>query len=72
VAAPELPQAGSGSPSRGDTWWPRSCPESWAGAQAVGICGGPGAAPSREREPELWGHVAASELPLAGRREPLS
>jgi hypothetical protein len=33
--------------------------------------GGPGAAPSREREPEPRGHLAASELPLAGRREPL-
>jgi hypothetical protein len=26
VAAPELPRAGSRSPSRGDTWWPWSCP----------------------------------------------
>jgi hypothetical protein len=34
--------------------------------------GDPGAAPSREREPEPRGHVAASELPSAGRREPLS
>jgi hypothetical protein len=32
----------------------------------------PGAAPSREREAEPRGHVAASELPSAGRRESLS
>jgi hypothetical protein len=29
-------------------------------------------APSREQEPEPRGHMAASELPSAGRREPLS
>jgi hypothetical protein len=27
VAAPELPRAGRGSPSREDTWRPWSCPE---------------------------------------------
>jgi hypothetical protein len=32
--------------------------------------GGPGAAPSREREPEPWGHVAAPELLRAGSRSP--
>jgi hypothetical protein len=31
----------------------------------MGARGGPGAAPSREREPEPWGHVAAPELPRA-------
>jgi hypothetical protein len=35
VAAPELPRARSGSPSHGDTWRPRSCPELGAGARAV-------------------------------------
>jgi hypothetical protein len=44
VAAPELPRAGRGSPSRGDTWHPRSCPEPGTGARAVGTRGGPGAA----------------------------
>jgi hypothetical protein len=39
--------------------------------RAAGAHGGPGAAPSREREPEPRGHMMASELPLAGRREPL-
>jgi hypothetical protein len=33
--------------------------------RAMGARGGPGAAPSREREPEPWGHVAAPELPRA-------
>jgi hypothetical protein len=40
-------------------------------SRAAGARGGPGAAPSREREPEPQGHLTASELPLAGRREPL-
>jgi hypothetical protein len=62
----------SGRPIRGDTWQPQSCPEPGAGARAMGTRGGPGATPSREREPEPWGHVAASELPSLGRREPLS
>jgi hypothetical protein len=72
VAPPELPQAGGGSPSRGDTWQPRSCSEPRAGARAAGTRGGPGAILSREQELEPRGHVAASELPSAGRREPLS
>jgi hypothetical protein len=38
----------------------------------AGAYGGPGAAPSREREPEPQGHMAASELPLVRRHEPLS
>jgi hypothetical protein len=38
--------------------------------RAVRARGGPGATPSQEPEP--WGHMAVSELPLAGRREPLS
>jgi hypothetical protein len=49
-----------------DTWRPRSCPRPGGGAQTVGTCGIPGAAPSRERESESRGHVAASELPRAG------
>jgi hypothetical protein len=72
VTSPELPRAGNGSPSHGDTWWPRSCPELGAGARAARTLGVPGAAPSREWEPEPWGHVAASELPSVRRREPLS
>jgi hypothetical protein len=72
VVAPELPRAGSGSSSRGDTWRPWSYPEPGAGARAVGTRGGPRAAPSRERKLEPRGHVAASELPSAGRRESLS
>jgi hypothetical protein len=35
--------------------------------QSPGTRGGPGAAPSWEREPEPRGHVAASELPSVGR-----
>jgi hypothetical protein len=66
VAALELPRVGSGSPSRGDTWWPQSCPETGAGARVTGTRGGPGAAPSQERELESRGHVAALELPRAG------
>jgi hypothetical protein len=62
VAAPELPRAGSRSPSRGDTWRPRSCPELGVGAQAAGTRGSLGAALSREQEPEPRGHVAAPEL----------
>jgi hypothetical protein len=31
--------------------------------QSPGTCGGPGATPSREGEPEPWGHVASPELP---------
>jgi hypothetical protein len=42
------PRAESGSPSRGDTWWPRSCPEPRAGARAAGTRGSLGAALSRE------------------------
>jgi hypothetical protein len=72
VAAPDLPRARSGSPSHGDTWRPRSCPELGAGARAAGTRGGPEVAPSWEWEPKPWGHVAASELPSVGRREPLS
>jgi hypothetical protein len=48
VAVPELPQAGSGSSSHGDTWRPRSCPELGAGARAAGTRGSLGAALSRE------------------------
>jgi hypothetical protein len=40
--------------------------------QSLRTRGGPGAAPSREREPEPRGHVAASELLSAGRRKSLS
>jgi hypothetical protein len=72
VVAPELPRADSGSPSHGDTWQPRSYPEPGVGARAAGTRGGPGAAPSWEREPEPWGHMVALKLPSAGRREPLS
>jgi hypothetical protein len=31
--------------------------------QSIGTCGGPGAAPSREREPEPRGHMVAPKLP---------
>jgi hypothetical protein len=31
--------------------------------QSSGTCGGPGATPSREGEPDPWGHVASPELP---------
>jgi hypothetical protein len=72
VAAPVLPRAESGSSSHGDTWRPRSCPESGAGARAAGTRGSPGAAPSREWEPEPRGHVVASELPSAERWKSLS
>jgi hypothetical protein len=41
-----------------------------AGAQVTR--GGPGAALSREAGAKAVGHVAAPELPPAGRREPLS
>jgi hypothetical protein len=58
--------------SPGDTWWPQSYPESDGGARAAGTRDGPEAAPSRERVPEPRGHVTASELPSAERREPLS
>jgi hypothetical protein len=68
----ELPRAESESPSRGDMWRPRSCPEPRAGARAMGTHGSPGVAPSWEWEPEPRGHMAASELPSTGRREPLS
>jgi hypothetical protein len=47
------------------TWRPQCCPEPGAGAQAAGTRGDPGAAPIREREPELRGHVVAPELPRA-------
>jgi hypothetical protein len=66
VTYPELPRAGNGSPTRGDTWWPRICPELGVGARAAGTRGSPGAAPSWEREPEPQGHVVAPELPRAG------
>jgi hypothetical protein len=65
VVAPELPRDGSGSLSHGDTRWPRSCPKPGAGARAAGTHGGPRATPSRERELEPWGHMAAPELPRA-------
>jgi hypothetical protein len=58
--------------SPGDTWWPQSYPKSEGGARAAGTRDGPKAAPSRERVPEPWGHVTASELPSVERREPLS
>jgi hypothetical protein len=48
VASPELPRARNGSPSRGDTWRPRSCPELGVGARAVGTRGSLGAVLSRE------------------------
>jgi hypothetical protein len=38
--------------------------------QSPGIRGGPRAAPSREREPEPRGHVAAPELSRAGSGSP--
>jgi hypothetical protein len=69
MASPELPRAGNGSPSRGDTWRPQSCPELGAGARAARTRGIPRDAPSRERELKPWGHMAASELPSVGRRE---
>jgi hypothetical protein len=47
------------------------CLLAWS-PQSPGTRGGSRAAPSWEREPEPWGHVAASELHSAGRREPLS
>jgi hypothetical protein len=37
VAAPELPRAGSGSLSRGDTWWPRSCPQPGGVSRCLGL-----------------------------------
>jgi hypothetical protein len=37
--------------------------------QSPGTHSGPEAAPSREREPEQQGHMVASKLPSAGRRE---
>jgi hypothetical protein len=70
VASPELPRAGSGSPSCGDRWRPQSYPELGAGAQAAGTRGVSGAAPSREREPEPRGHVVAPELPRTGSGSP--
>jgi hypothetical protein len=54
VVALELPRAalacsGPGAiPSRGGTWWPRSCSEPGAGAGAAGTHGGLGAALSQE------------------------
>jgi hypothetical protein len=37
MAAPELPRAGSGSPSRGDTWQPRSCPQPGGGSHCLDL-----------------------------------
>jgi hypothetical protein len=37
MAAPELPRAGSGSPSRGDTWQPRSCPQPGGGSRCLDL-----------------------------------
>jgi hypothetical protein len=48
VAAPELPRARSGSPSRWDTWRPRSYTELGAGARAAGTRGSLRATLSRE------------------------
>jgi hypothetical protein len=39
MASSELPRAGNGSSSRGDTWQPRSCPELGVGARAAGTRG---------------------------------
>jgi hypothetical protein len=70
------PECGCWCPS--DIWWPRSCPELWGHMaalelpRAVGARGSPEATPSWEREPEPRRHMAASELPPAGRLEPLS
>jgi hypothetical protein len=64
--------------SPGGTWCPWSCPKPRGHvadpvlSRAAGTRGGPGAAPSREREPGPRGHVAASELPSARRQESLS
>jgi hypothetical protein len=66
VVASELPRAGRGSPCRGDTWRPHSCPKLGAGARAAGTHGNLGATPSWEREPVPRGHMAAPELPRAG------
>jgi hypothetical protein len=55
-----------------DTWRHQSYPEPGAGARAAETRDGPGAAPSWKQKPEPRGHVAASELPSVGRREPLS
>jgi hypothetical protein len=38
--------------------------------QSPGTCGGPGAAPGWEGEPEPWGHVTSPELPQAGNGSP--
>jgi hypothetical protein len=71
-----VPEGGCWSPS--NTWRPQSCPEPRGHVaapvlpQAAGAHGGPGAAPSREREPKPRGHMTASELPSIGRQEPLS
>jgi hypothetical protein len=37
VADPELPRAGSRSLSRGDTWRPRSCPQSGGGSRCLDL-----------------------------------
>jgi hypothetical protein len=47
-------------------WQPRSCHEPGGGARATGTRAISGVAPSREREPEPWGHVVDLELPRAG------
>jgi hypothetical protein len=70
VAAPDLPRAGNGSPSHGDACQPQICLELGAEARAMGTRGGPGAAPSWEREPEPLGHVVAPKLPRAGSGSP--
>jgi hypothetical protein len=37
VMAPELPRAGSGSPSREDTWRPWSCPQPGGGSHFLDL-----------------------------------
>jgi hypothetical protein len=37
MAAPELPRARSESSSRGDTWQPRSCPQSGGGSRCLDL-----------------------------------
>jgi hypothetical protein len=65
VAAPELPRAERGSSSHGDACHLQSCSESGARARAAETHDDPGAALSREGEPEPRGHMAAPELPRA-------
>jgi hypothetical protein len=37
MATPELPRARSGSPSRGDTWQPQSCPQPGGGSRCLDL-----------------------------------